>query len=489
MKYFLTFDVGTTAMKCILFDEKFQEVFCANKEYSIETSEQGMAELSAHTYFETFYSCVDEMWKTGISAEEIATLTFTTQGETLIPVDEEGEPLCKAIVWLDTRAEAEADVIREQISMKEFYEATGLSGIDGALPAAKLLWIYRNSPDVYEKTYKFLLLEDYLIYRLTGKFVSEKSLQSSTGWYDISREVFYDKVTEVCKIDTAKLPEIFPCGTIVGTVSDVIAKRCGFSANMLVTTGAMDQISSAIGVGNVEEGMCTETTGTALVVGVTTKKPVFDEKKLITIYKHYDEKFIYMPYSNTAGMTLKWFKDKLMPDVAEEAQKRGISPYDIVTERAATAPPGSKGVIMLPQISEQGAFLGITLATELSDMARSVLEGVGYMLREIVEQIEAQGVIVDKIYALGGGSYSPLWCQIKADICKKTIVCSEYAQTTSLGAAILGAVAVGRYASVTEALQCQKGTGSIVTPNSKNFETYDIGYEKYKNYIKRYNER
>ena len=288
-------------------------------------------------------------------------------------------------------------------------------------------------------------------------------------------------------MDVDKLPEVLPCGAIVGTVVSKVAAECGLSEKTIITTGAMDQISSAIGVGNVSEGVCTETTGTALVVGATTANPKFDVRTPITIYKHFGDKFIYMPYSNTAGMTLKWFKDKIMPYAAEEAKKRDVSVYDIVTEQAALSPVGSKGVIMLPQLSEAGAFLGISLATETSDLARSVLEGVAYMLRDLIEQVEAQGVMVDEIYSLGGGSYSSLWCQIKADVCKKKIVCTDYAQTTSLGAAILGAVAVGQYVNVAEALAILRTTKREFVPNESNFEAYDQGYEQYKKYLKIYN--
>lgn len=486
MKHFLTFDVGTTAMKCILFDTKFNEIFCANKEYSIEAREQGMAEIDADTYFATFRECVNEIWMAGVSPDDIATITFTTQGETLIPVDKDGKALCKAIVWLDTRAEAEAEVIRKKIPAGEMYRRTGLGGIDGALPAAKILWLRNHQQDLYEKTYKFLLLEDYLIFRLIGRFVSEKSLQSSTGWYDIMSDSFYSEILKACSLNAEKLPEVLPCGSIVGTVNPDVAKQCGLSEKTVITTGAMDQISSAIGVGNVVEGMCTETTGTALVVGATTAKPVFDESNPITIYKHFDEKYIYMPYSNTAGMTLKWFKDKIMPYATDEAKERGISSYDVITEKAAQSPVGSKGVVMLPQLSEAGAFLGLSLATETADLARSVLEGVAYMLRDIIEQVETQGVVVDELYSLGGGSYSQLWCQIKADVCKKKIVCTDYAQTTSLGAAILGAVAVGEYASVNEALKVCKATKKEFIPNESNFKAYDKNYERYKKYLKIY---
>lgn len=488
MKYYLTFDVGTTAMKCILFDTEFCEIFSASREYTIETNMPCMAELSADVYFNTFCECTKEILDFGVSKDDILTITFTTQGETLIPVDFNGEPLCKAIVWLDTRAELEAEIIANEISKEEMYKKTGLYGIDGALPAAKILWIYRNYPKLYDQVHKFLLLEDYLIFKLTGKYVSEQSLQSSTGWYNIVDNTFYEQMLNVCKIDANKLPKIMPCGKVVGGISNESATICGLSSNTVVTTGAMDQISSAVGIGNVKEGMCTETTGTALVVGVTTEKPNLNVNLPITVYKHFDSKFIYMPYSNTAGITLKWFKEKVMPYVTEEAQKRNTSAYDIIDKTAEKSPAGSKGVIMLPQLSENGAFLGLTLATETSDLARSVLEGVAYMLRGIIEQVEAQGVVVNEILSLGGGSYSKLWCSIKADICKKNIICTDYPQTTSLGAAILAALAIGQYSNIEEAFKVLKVTKTVIEPNEKNFEIYDVGYQNYNKFLKIYNE-
>lgn len=483
MKYFMTFDVGTTAMKCILFDTSFNEVFYANKEYSVNASEGGFVELEADTYFNTFCECVEEIKKSNISSDDIASITFTTQGETLIPIDKCGNALCPAIVWLDTRAEEEAKTIKDNISDEEMYKTTGLGGIDGALPAAKILWLYKNNPDLYNKVYKFLLLEDYLIFRLTGKTVSEKSLQTSTGWYDIVSEVPFAKVMEICKIKEETLPEILPCATVVGELSEDIAKMCGLSSKTVVITGAMDQISSAVGVGNVKEGIFTETTGTALVAGITAEKPVFDIENPVTIQKHYDNKFIYMPYYNTAGMTLKWFRDNVMPYAEEEAKKRGISSYEFIDEVAKDAPAGSKGLIMLPGLSENGAFLGMTLATKTSDLARSVLEGVAYMLKSILELVSSRNVEIDEIYSLGGGSYSDLWCEIKADVCQKNIVRIDYAQTTALGAAILASVALGEYKSVEEALAARKIGTRVVNPNLKNKDVYDDGYKMYKKYL------
>lgn len=480
MKNILAFDVGTTSMKCILYDEKFAELYKDNIEYSVETKDGIYAEVSADVYFKSFKACISSILKQGYKNETIAAVCFTTQGETLIPVDKCGNPLSKAIVWLDTRAGQEAQEIKKEISAEEFYKTTGLCDIDGAVPVAKVLHIKNNNPNLYNKTYKFLLLEDYLVYMLTGLFVSEKSLQSSTGWYDICKDRFYDNVLEHCGIDKSKFPDVKECGSVAGCVTANSAQITGLSESTLVVLGAMDQIASAIGAGNVKEGIVTETTGTALVVGATVKKPEFNLSNPVTVYKHYNNMYIYIPYFATAGITHKWFRDTFMPNTKEESKKLGISSYTVIEEIARLSPPGSNGVIFDPDFTLGGGINGITLSTSISDIARSVQEGIAYVLRELIESVETKGVNVSTIYSVGGGSYSDFWLGIKSSVCNKKIVAPVYSETTALGAAILASVAVGIYKDVPDALSCIDGKPRTFLPIETDVQIYNKCYKKYK---------
>lgn len=484
MKYLLSFDVGTTSMKGIVFDENFNEIFYENTEYDIETDSPNIAELDADTYYEAFCKCILSLNEKMAIGKEISAVCFTTQGETLIPVDAEGNALTKAIVWLDSRADKEADFIKSKISLEDMYKSTGLYDFDGALPIAKVLWIYNNMRHTYDSTYKFLLLEDYLILRLTGEMVSEKSLQSSSGWYDIINDCLFDTMFEICPVSKDKFPEILPSGSVVGNIKEDVAEKLGLSPDAVVVTGAMDQISSAIGAGNVKEGVISETTGTALVVGATVSVPKFNLDAPLTIYKHYNDKFIYMPYSSTAGIVLKWFRDTVMPDVIKKAEERQTSSYKLIDEIAESSPAGSNGVIMNPDFTKGGFFYGLTLATKASDLARSVLEGVAYLLKDLVSAVEMQGVKVDEILSLGGGSYSSLWGEIKASVCNKKISCVGYSQTTALGAAMLSAVALGLYTSVEEATKAINTKSVEYQPKENDRAVYEECYLKYKETIK-----
>lgn len=487
MKYVLTFDVGTTAMKCTLYNELFDVVFFDSSEYDLLTPEAGIAELPAQVYWETFCMSVKKMRSGGINMEQIAAVTFTTQGETLIPIDSSGQALYPAIVWIDSRAKEEARCLREQLGEDEIYRHTGAGELTGAAPVAKLMWLAKHEPKVYEKTEKFLLLEDYFIYRLTGKAVTEMSLLSSAGWFDIRKECYWGEMLEAAKLDEDKLPQICGCGEVAGNITASAAEETGLSTKTLVTTGAMDQVASAVGAGNIREGMVTETTGTALVVGAYTASPDFENPQRITIYKDYGHGFLYMPFCNTAGIVLKWFRDTLAEELKKEAHLSGQSAYDLIDDLALQSPAGSNGLILLAHFAgkplpspcdlAKGVFYGMTLATTKADLARAVLEGIGYMLKEILETLEMAGVKAEEIRSIGGGAASPLWCEIKSGICGKPIRIMQNKETTSLGAAILGAAAVGICTSVEEGVK-----RAVHADGPYFFKEEEIYKEKYRTY-------
>ena len=493
MKYFLTFDVGTTSVKTCIFDESLHMLGYSNEEYQLITPENGIVEALPERYWEAVESgAVRACENAKVAPAEIAAISITTQGETLIPVDEQGKALHNAIVWLDERAGEEAKALSQTFDPVTFYAKTGITELNGYVPVAKLLWIKKHKPDLYEKTYKFLLLEDYLIMRFTGAFVSEKALLSTSGWFDIAKDCIWDEMLEAAGLDGAKLPEALECGTVIDApVLPQVRDTLGLSETVRVVTSAMDQTTAALGAGNVTPGIITETTGTGMCIGATVLEPDFYDPLRVNLYRHIEAgKYLLIPVCMTAGMVLKWFKDTFCKWEQEEAERRGISVYDVISEQVATVPPLSGGLLLVPYLTgtlqpdnnpdARGIFYGVGLDTGRAHFQRAIFEAIAFMLRENVELIEkVQGSRTKEIRSLGGGAKSQVWRQIKADVNQTRILSMAEEECSSLGAAILAAVALGVYPDAKTAAAAANGVSEALPPNAELAQAYDGAYERY----------
>ncbi|OGO81621.1 MAG: hypothetical protein A2Y21_06065 [Clostridiales bacterium GWC2_40_7] len=491
MGYLLTLDLGTTSVKACVFNENFDLLGYSSEEYELLTSEGNIVELTPETYWQAAISGIRKATElSGITGMDTGIITITTQGETLLPVDSSGAPLRNAINWLDARAEEEAAYINNRFTNEEVYGNTGLPEIGPACPVCKVLWIKNKEPEIYGKTFKFMLLEDFIILRLTGKYVTEKCLMSSTGYFDINKEVLWMEMLSYAGIEPEKFPQIMDCGTIVGGLLPEVADELGINPGIRVSTGAMDQAASAIGAGNVTEGIITETTGTALVMAATIKMPDYSNPARLNIMKHgLKGKYIMLPYNSTAGIVLKWFKDEFCRYETEKYAEEGKSVYLYLDELAESSPPLANGLILLPHFAGmltpeinpavKGVFFGVGLDTRKPHFIRAILEGIAFMLKQNVELLEQMGIEVKEIRSLGGGSKSRLWCQLKADVNNRVIHTMEQEETTSLGAAILGSLAAGIYRTVEEACRVVKVKKSF-KPDEKTVSVYAKGYVSYK---------
>ena len=481
----LTFDVGTTAIKTSLFRRDLTLAASRTDEYDLLTRD-ALVELQPDTYVETMRRAVVALSKEQ-PLTQVQAVCLTTQGETMIPVDETGKALHNAVVWLDDRAEAQAAQIRKIVNGQELYRLTGVTDMNGYVPLAKLLWFSQEQPELYEKTYKFLLLEDYLLQQLTGRFVTEKSLLTSTAWYDIRNDRYWTELLEKLDLSEEKLPKILDCGSLVGTLTQQAAKAFGLPKNVQVFAGAMDQIAAAIGGGGLQEGVVTATVGTAMVLTAALEAMEDCTDERLIVYRGIrDGQYVLLPLCNTAGAVFKWYKDQLCKDSIESCKQTGEDVYDVLCREASQVPPGAQGVTMLPYFAgsmqpkllpqAKGMFFGLDLTTDRKCMTRAVLESVGYMLRENLEMLETFGKRPKKVHFFGGGAKSPIWNQIIADITGVQLVLLEQSECGSLGAAMLCAVSMGWFESVAQAQKCNT-VRQVVTPVA--CEAYEEGYQRY----------
>lgn len=480
MKKLLTLDVGTTAVKAALFDESLQMLGLVIREYQLDTPQTDFVELPAGVYWDNAVLGIRQLLRdTGADPRDIVSVTCTTQGETLVPVDPEGTPLHPAIVWLDARAKKQSDQLAAGFSREEFYLRTGIPEMSPYCPVAKVLWLKQERPQVYENTAAFLLLEDYLLFRLTGRQVTNHSLICTTGYYDIVENVLWDEMLEKAGLDPEKFPPILPCAEKVGPITAAAAAETGLCESTVAVTGAMDQVASAIGAANIVPGVLSETTGTCLAVGATVGPGATDQWSPIPVYTHaLPERYFKLTVMQTAGMALKWFRNEFCPDL----MAAGGNAYDRMSELAGAEPPLSRGLIMFPYLtgmdsdpSARGVFFGAGLDTGRGCFIRAIMEAVAYSLRESMDAMTGDYA---EIHSVGGGSKSDVWNQIKADVCGIPVQVMAQEEATSVGAAILGGIAVGLYPDPEQA--CRLLTAGRSYAPTDTHSLYDAGYRKYR---------
>lgn len=464
-EYLLGADIGTTSLKCAVFDTDGNLIKSVTKDYTLLVSGDTV-EFPADDYVKLFKEAYEEV-SAGI---HISALSIDTQCETLILTDENGNPIMNAIVWLDNRAAKQAEEIKKHFGNKKVYEITGQPEITATWPAAKLLWIKENKPEIYSKIKKVFLLEDYLLYKLTGNFVTETTLQSSTIYFDIKKDCWWNEMLEFIGVKPEWLPEIHNSAETVGEYK-----------GSKVVTSAIDQIAGAIGAGVTDKATVSEMTGTTMVVFAPCEEiPEYNPKSIVPCHKNYDGKYCLLSWTPTAGIALKWFKNNFCEDFS----------FKELDEMAKDIPPGSAGLTFLPYLcgstmpkydpDAKGAFVGLTMEHTRAHAVRSILEAVASMLKANLDYLK---IDCKEIRSMGGGASSPLWCQIKADMTGKNIAILQNNETACLGSAILAGVGTGILSDVKTASETFVKIKKVYKPSGDNYtECYD-NFKKAENMI------
>jgi len=456
----LGIDVGTTSLKAVCFDEAGNSLAGTCIDYTLDTRGDTV-EFDAMEYIRIAKRAIEEI----SSKVTIDAISIDTQGETMILTDENGTPTMPAIVWLDNRAVKEAEEISRHFGQEIIYRTTGQTETTGGWPACKLLWVKRNLPEVWKKTKKVFLLEDWLLWALTGEFVTEPTIQSSSLYLDIVKKDWWQEMLTFIGVEREMLPTVLPSG-----------KKAGMYGDIQVVTGALDQIAGAVGVGVVDENIVSEMTGTIMAICVVTDKiPAYDEKSKIPCHLHaIDGKYVSLLWSSTAGMALKWFRNSF-------AENLSFRELDELAEKAGI---GAEGLTMLPHLcgstmpvynpDARGTFWGMTLAHSRGHFVRAILEAVAFTLKDDLDCIGAK---CEEVRITGGGASSPLWAQIKADVTGLRLATLKEKESACLGTAILAGVGCGVYESVEKACEKIIQTKNCYTPSGAS---YDAAYRQYK---------
>lgn len=484
-------DAGTTSMKGMILDSEGLVVTTAKEEYLLDHGPGDRCELDPDIYWRITCKIIKEMIiASGIEPNSITGVSFSSQGETVIPVDECGKPLRKAIVWMDNRSHQEAEEIKAFFGEQKIMDITGQPEVVATWTATRISWLRKNEPELFHRVYKYLLVEDFLIFQMTGKYCTEHSIVSSSLYFDIRKKQWWGEMLAFLGITDNHLPRLLPSGSIVGKITEEASNATGLGENVACVTGSYDHAAGAIGSGNTKSGDVTLTIGASMAMCVAMDDATSDLSIKLPCHAHSIEgRYFLQPYAQTAGMVLKWFKDSFCQEETRIARDSGADVYDLIVEQAGKVPPGSDGLLMLPHLmgtgspefnpSATGVFANIRMGVSREHFIRAILESVCVMVRHNLETMKNHGIELNRIFALGGASKSNRWMQILSDVTGLPVTTLKVNENSVMGACIIAAVATGMFDNYDKACEKSIGRDSSFTPNAENHLLYDRLYRNY----------
>lgn len=482
MDTLLGIDLGTTGIKAAICTPEGHLLGDSYFEYPLSRPEPGIVEQDADLWWELAQDAIRQaLFAAHVEGNTVRAMSVSSQGISFVPVDEAGHTLGQSINWLDSRATAEAATISQRYSDAELFHLTGKRASPSyVLP--KLLWLRDHEPQTYSRTHKFLMGHDFLVYKLTGEYVTDHSMAGGTLLYDITELRWSKELATAFQIDIEQLPTVDWSGTPVGTLNPDVAQELGLSKETVVAVGGQDQKCAALGA-NIRPGVATVSLGTASAITCLTDQPLLDPGRRIPTFPFVVRGFWDLEgVVSTAGGAFRWLKETLFPEAS----------YDTLTNMASQSPLGANGVSFYPYLSGAGSphwqsgawgtFGGLSLASTAGDIVRSVLEGVSFQIRENLEIIEDMDIPIEELVLFGGGARSPFWSQMISDIAGKPVSATEMVDVANWGACVLAGLAAGIFSGD---ILTQPAAGDILgqwSPRPDSVARYDEVYQQYRRF-------
>jgi len=473
----LGMDLGTTSVRVLLVDTHGVVRGQASAPYPTVRPQTGWTEQDPETWWQACRTAVGELKAQGLLTD-VKGVGLTGQMHGSVFLDHQCGVLRPAILWNDQRTAAEVAEIEERVGLRRLIALTGNRALTG-FTAPKVLWLRRHEPANFRHLRHLILPKDYLRLRLTGELAIDVADASGTLLFDVCARRWSDEVMRILELDEAILPAALESPAISGKVTARVAADLGLPKGIPVVAGAGDQAAGAVSVGAVSTGLIMVSLGTSGVVFTSVASPAIERQGRLHAFCHAAPGLWHvMGVTLAAGGSFAWLastlgrKEKQLSDVA------------------GSSPPGSNGLLFLPYLSGErtphadplarGAFVGLVDNHGLGDMARAVMEGVAFSLRDCLELIRGLRLPIEEMRLIGGGARSPLWRQIVADVFGMPVLGVETEEGPAYGAALLAGVGVGLWRDVPEACRAAVRIAGRVEPQPSVVGRYEEMYSRYR---------
>lgn len=469
---FVGIDLGTSGVKLLLLDQEGRILGARTEEYPLSFPKPGWSEQDPNAWLaQTKAGLARLLFEHG--NPEIKALGIGGQMHGLVILDEHDEVIRPAILWNDGRTVKETEYLNETIGKEKLSSYTGNIAFAG-FTAPKILWIKNNEPENFKRIKKIMLPKDYLVYKLTGAFVTDYSDASGMLLLDVKNKRWSEEMLDICGVRSEQLPTLHESYEAVGKVTDAIKAELNINGEALVAAGAGDNAAAAVGTGAVGPSICNLSIGTSGTIFITSDKFLVDPKNSLHAFCHADGAFHLMGCMLSAASCNKWFMDEILRE------------KDYAKEQAEIKTLGDNKVFFLPYLMGERSphndpivramFYGMSLDTKRSQMYQSVLEGVAYGLRDSLEVARGMGLEINSATLCGGGAKSPLWRAILSNVLKLELKIPVNEEGPALGGAILAAVAAGHFKDLSVAAGKIVKIKETLEPRGELMEKYDEGY-------------
>jgi xylulokinase len=494
MSYLIGTDIGTLGTKTVLINVEGKILTSTFKEYNVLNPLPGWAEQWPEIWFQAVCETIKEcLQQTRVDPKDVIGLCISgLYGGSSIPCDRTVTPLRPCIIWADRRATEECREVRNTLGMDEVFRITG-NVIDPYFGYTKMLWIKKHEDKIWKRIHQLVTPHAYCIYRLTGNLsVDYSSAGNYGGIFDIHKRTWSETMMDTLGIPRSFFPEaICKSKDVVGELTKDGAQQTGLHQGTPITAGGIDAAVSALSVGALHDGDLASMIGTSMCNGFISLNPRLSPKLVNFPYVAWDEKALYsFGGINTAGYSVRWFRDQLGSAEEHLAKQKGVSTYQILDLEAEKTPCGADGLVFLPHlmVGERapywddhiaGSLTGLTIYHTRGHIFRAVLEGVAYTLRYCIETAQQAGFPVHRALLVNGGAKSKLWRNIITNVTGLAMMYLPNAIGAPLGDALLAGVGVGTlsdYSVINEWLETAEITHP--TPTQKNF--YDERYRAYR---------
>ncbi len=469
-------DLGTSAVKLLLMNEKGGIEKIVSKEYPLEFPNPGWSQQKPEDWWDQTVAGLKEL-TANADKSRIAGISFGGQMHGLVVLDKDDNVIRPAILWNDGRTTKETEYLNNVIGKDKLSQYTANIAFAG-FTAPKILWMKENEPDNFNRIAKIMLPKDYIAYKLSGVHCTDVSDASGMLLFDVKNKCWSKEMMEICSVREDQLAKIFESYEVVGTIKKDVAGQLGFPETVKIIAGAGDNAAAAIGTGTVGDGRCNISLGTSGTIFISSKDFCVDENNALHAFAHSDGHYHLMGCMLSAASCNKWW----MEDI--------IGTSDFANEQKNIDKLGENNVFFLPYLmgersphnnpDARAMFIGMSMDTTRADMTQAVLEGVAFGIRDSFEVAKSLGIKIDKTKICGGGAKSPLWKKIMANVLGITVEVIESEEGPGYGGAILAAVGCGEYSSVEEAADKLVKVVGKVEPEAELTAKYEEKYQQFK---------